>query len=300
MNTQLPTLKRGAEPFFYRGGSVGCLCLHGFTASPDEQRWFGHALAQHGIATYGPRLVGHGVDYRDMSRMKWHDWYLSALDGYHLLCQHCDQVFVAGLSMGGLLSVLLASAVPVGGAIVIAAPFFTHDLKFEATHWLKRFIAYTKQPDISELPKRLPAEQSRRGMPVVGRVRYDDWSTAAIAELHNVMLAACDALPLVTVPTLAVFSKADRTVPTSNADFLQARIGSAIVERHDFERSDHVMTQDVECDTLFALSVDFIKRQSAPPTQVEVETRPAADSKPARSRKTAARRGNTTPQRTGE
>jgi carboxylesterase len=298
MKTQLPTLTRGAEPFFYKAGNIGCLCLHGFTASPDEMRWFGHALAQEGITTYGPRLVGHGVDYHDMSRMKWHDWYLSALDGYYLLRQHCDQVFVAGLSMGGLLSIMIASAVPVSGAIIMAAPLFTKDRVFEATHWLKYILPYTKQPDISELPKRIHAEQVRRNMPVVGRVRYTNWSTSAVSELHNAMMTACDCLPNVTAPVLAVFSKGDKTVPTTNADMLQALIGSKVVERHDLEQSDHVMTQDVEADNIFVLANDFIKRHSSPmsestPPSAPIEVTPAPEKKkparkaPTRRKKTA-------------
>ncbi len=265
MKIHFPTITPGAEPFFFQAQNehkVGCLCLHGFTASPDEMRWFGHSLAQNGVTTYGPRLVGHGVNYRDMSRMRWQDWYLSALDGYHVLRQQCDQVFVGGLSMGGLLSVILASVVPVEGVIVIAAPFFTRDLMFESTHFLKHLVPFTKRPDTSELPRRIQAEQARRNMPVVGRVRYNNWSTSAIAELHKAMLAASDCLPNVTVPVLSLYSKADRTVPPRNADFLVAHIGSKQVERHDLEKSDHILTQDVECDTVFELAADFVKRHS--------------------------------------
>ncbi|MFN8371901.1 MAG: alpha/beta fold hydrolase [Anaerolineae bacterium] len=258
MNTLLPTLRHGAEPFYFKAvngdSSVGCLCLHGFTASPDEMRWFGHALAQQGITTYGPRLVAHGADYRDMSRMKWHDWYLCALDGYHVLRQQCEQVFVAGLSMGGLLSLLLASAVPVSGAIVIAAPFFIDSRMFEASHMLKYVMPYTKQLDTSELMKHIQAEQVRRKMPVVGRVRYDDWSTAAASELHNVMMVACEIFcRIITCPARVMYSRGDKTVPPRNGDYLQANIGSKVVERHDFERSDHILTQDVDCDAVFAL-----------------------------------------------
>jgi carboxylesterase len=299
MKTKLPTLTRGAEPFFYKAGNVGCLCLHGFTASPDEMRWFGHALAQEGITTYGPRMVGHGVDYHDMARMRWHDWYLSALDGYHLLRQHCDQVFVGGLSMGGLMTIMVASAVPVSGAIVMAAPLINRDRMFEATHLLKYVLRYTKQPDISELPKRIQAEQARRNMPVVGRVRYLEWSTSAVAELHKAMLTACDCLPDVTAPVLAIFSKGDKTVPPANADFLQRTVGSKIVERHDLEKSDHVMTQDVEADTIFELAADFIKRHSQPMT--EAAPKKAVDEpKPMTEEKKPARKPTTRRKKTSD
>ncbi|NWF69512.1 MAG: alpha/beta fold hydrolase [Chloroflexi bacterium] len=263
MTHQLPQITPGAEPFFYKAeSSAACLCLHGFTAAPDEMRWFGHALAQQGISTYGPRHAGHGVDYHDLARMRWQDWYLGALDAYHLLRQQYAQVFVAGLSMGGLLSLMVAATVPVAGVVVMAAPFVVNDWKLEATHWLKFALPFSKQPDISDLPQRIRQEQARRGMPVVGRVRYDDWSTAAAAELHTVMLRAADCLPHVSAPVLTIYSQGDQTVPPKNAAFLQAHIGSKILEQHVLQKSDHVLTQDSECDTVFALAAAFVRRQA--------------------------------------
>src|SRR4030095_16396304 len=93
----------GAEPYFHRGGKVGCLCLHGFTASPAEVKWFAQHLAAEGYTVYAPRLAGHGTRPQDLARTRWTDWYASASDGYHLLRQQCEKVFVCGMSMGGLL-----------------------------------------------------------------------------------------------------------------------------------------------------------------------------------------------------
>ena len=50
--------------------------------------------------------------------MKWQDWLLSVEDGYHMLRDSYENVFVMGLSMGSILSLTLASEYPVSGVVL--------------------------------------------------------------------------------------------------------------------------------------------------------------------------------------
>ena len=118
--TYIPTIIPGGKLSELRAGPVGCLCLHGVSASPDEMRWFGEHLHSQGITVFAPRAVGHGVHQSHMRTTRWQDWYLSALDGYHLLRKECNQIYVAGLSKGGLLALLVAANEYVDGVIVMA------------------------------------------------------------------------------------------------------------------------------------------------------------------------------------
>ena len=74
-------LMPGAEPFFYEGGSIGCLLLHGFTATPQEMRQLGRFLEQCGFTVNGVLLTGHGTQVQDLSHTTWHDWHHSAHSG---------------------------------------------------------------------------------------------------------------------------------------------------------------------------------------------------------------------------
>src|SRR5687767_11571524 len=103
----------GAEPFYYPGGAVGVLLIHGFTGAAREVRPVGAVLAAAGYTVLGPRLAHHGTLAADMRRSHWRDWVASALDGYHLLRAQCDTIVVGGLSMGGVLSLYLAAHYPV-------------------------------------------------------------------------------------------------------------------------------------------------------------------------------------------
>ncbi len=59
--------------------------------------------------------------------MRWQDWVTSVEDGYYLLKGWVDQVFVVGLSMGGILSLLFASQHPVSGVVAMSTPYALPD-----------------------------------------------------------------------------------------------------------------------------------------------------------------------------
>jgi carboxylesterase len=254
----------GAEPYFQLGGSIGILCLHGFTASPAEVRWFAAHLAEAGHTVYAPRLAGHGTTPQDLARVRWTDWYASALDGYHLLKQQCDQIFVCGLSMGALLALHLSAEVPVDGVIAMAAPLVTYGSpqNIAVVRLLKYVLPYTDQADKSELPQRIRLEQNRRGEAAVGRARYDLWSTAGYEQFLRLRQAVIERLPVVTAPLLLIFSEKDATVELTSQQIICDHARSQVIETRLLKESGHVMTQDTEMQTVFDWSQEFIERQS--------------------------------------
>jgi len=258
-------IMRGAEPIYLIGNRVGCLCLHGLSASPQEMAWLAQHMHKQGFSAHVPRLYGHGVSRKHFRRVLWRDWYLSALDGYHLLRAHCDQLFVIGLSMGGLLALRLAAAETVSGVVVLGSP-----LKLDAPLWLAHYLRYvrpavlTSSPDDTPLDARIRDLQAQRGEPITGRVAYYQMSTAGVAELHKLQGEVKRCLPQVRVPTLLIFSKQDQTVPYKNMALIQAGLVNAQVETLTLEQSDHILTNDVECETVFTATEAFVRRIAQP------------------------------------
>lgn len=258
-----PTLMSGAEPFFQRGGAVGCLCLHGFTASPAEVRWLAQHIASEGMTVYAPRLPGHGCDPRHLARCAWEDWYTATLDAYHLLRAQCDQVAAVGHSMGGMLALLLAAHAPIAAAAVLAAPAFFPPRLVRRARWFRFIRPFTDQPDTSSLTETVRAAQAARGEPVIGRVRYDLWSSRAVYELFQLADALRSALPQVRVPLLLVYSEQDQTVSLESMRLIAANVASQQVEQRILQRSGHIVTQDVEREQVFADVADFLARMTA-------------------------------------
>lgn len=250
-------IRPGADPFFHDGGEVGALCLHGFTASPEEMRWMGEHLHAQGLTVYGPRLAGHGTDPAQMARQHWLDWYEDVLSGIALLRARCRKVFAVGLSMGGLLSLLAAANGQVDGAAVLASPVYVNKplLRFA---WLLKYVYRYQHAAPSALDARVREIQRSMGRDETGRGAYDRTPVAAAAQLLALMRTVDRHLPRVTAPLLLVYSRADQSVPYGNLARIAGRVRSADLVQHTLDRSDHVLTQDSERETVYALVWDFL------------------------------------------
>jgi carboxylesterase len=82
----------------------------------------GRALNREGYTVLAPLLPGHGTAIEDMESRSWSDWLHAARDAFNTLAKNCEDIYVAGLSMGGLLALILAEELPVRAAVSIAAP----------------------------------------------------------------------------------------------------------------------------------------------------------------------------------
>ncbi len=255
----------GAEPFFYPRGKTGCLCIHGFTGAPQEMRWLGQYLAERDVTVLGVRLAGHGLTLADMRRSHRRDWYASVLDGYTILRQTCDRVFVAGLSMGGVLGLYLASEHPVDGVICMAAPLYLEDPRLSLVPILAQVVPYIPKerkqgPDT--LDAKVRQEQERRGEPVTGHVSYSGGPTRAIAQLMKLMKETDERLRHVEAPLLLIYSKTDPTVPPGNMEYIYNKVASEDKRVMWLEESEHVITEDVHRDEVFEATWKFISELS--------------------------------------
>ncbi|GAB4574614.1 MAG: alpha/beta fold hydrolase [Anaerolineae bacterium] len=253
----------GGEPFFFRGGEVGCLCVHGLNATPQEVYWLGKHLAGHGYTVYGPRLTGHGTSIQDMRHTTWHDWYGVVLDGYRILRQQCERVFVMGLSLGGVLSLYLATQEQPDGVVDMAGPLALPNRMLPYARYLKVVWHYTRK-NLDEnhyrIDRRLREIQARHGEPQVGRVAYGHFPVASLAELYDLQQVTLARLSQLNAPLMLIYSEGDRTVPVANMDLVASRVGTppADVHRLRLTQSDHLLTLDVEMETVFETVAGFV------------------------------------------
>ena len=135
-----------AEPFFFPGGKTGYVLVHGFTGSPKEMRLMGDYLNGNGVTVIGIRLAGHATQMSDMVRTRWRDWLISVEDGINLLSDFCDSIFVAGLSMGGILALMAASRYTIDGVIAMSAPYtISNDWRSKLAKQISPFMPFVKK-----------------------------------------------------------------------------------------------------------------------------------------------------------
>jgi carboxylesterase len=284
MNDDL-AIRPGAEPIYYPGkgenARIGALCLHGFTASPQEMAWLAHLLAEKGLTVFAPRLFGHGVQVKHLIRARWEDWYLSALDGYHILRQTCEHIFTVGLSMGGLQALRVAAFNEISGVIALAAPLILSagsipHSALSVTHALRYVLPYTPpntKGGADPLDTRIKSIQRVRGEAETGRVAYDRFTVGGISELLRLQTDVRANLHKIDEPVLLMYSEKDDLVPYSNAELIRSLLtGSRSVQIATFKESKHILTNDVEYEQVLEKAWAFIHEQIATEIRLKAQS----------------------------
>jgi carboxylesterase len=240
-----------AEPFLFPGNRIGCLLIHGFTGAPKEMRWMGEYFGNLGYSVLGVRLAGHATQPEDMPRMQWQDWLSSVEDGYYFLKGCVDQVFVMGLSMGGILSLLFASQHPVSGVVAMSTPYALPD---DPRMPFLRIISVL-------LPKMKKGPSDWHNLEAeTDHVDYPYIPTRAIIQLRDLLGEMRSALPKVKVPVLLIHSKHDTGVAPQNAEQILAALGSTDKQLFWVENSGHVIPREPDRYLAFKAADEFIRR----------------------------------------
>lgn len=113
---------RSTEPFYFSGGRTGVLLLHGLSGSPAEMHCLGKDISDRGWTALGPCLSGHGSDRERLEMVGWEEWLKDAEAGAAQLRKTCSHLIGVGLSMGGLLALMLAGRRILDGVITMNAP----------------------------------------------------------------------------------------------------------------------------------------------------------------------------------
>ncbi len=238
------------EPYSAPGGRTGVLLVHGFTGSPASMRPWGEQLAGEGLAVEIPRLPGHGTTWQEMNRSRWTDWYAEASRGLDLLLARCDEVFVAGLSMGGGLALRLAEERPddVAGLVLVNPSVATTDRRLLLLPVLKRLRGSVKgiKSDIKK------ADVDEPG--------YDRVPLKALDSLRALWKVTAVDLPRVTAPLLLFRSVEDRVVQPLSAQLILQRVSSRDVTERVLDNSYHVAVLDNDAPSIFAQSAEFIAK----------------------------------------
>lgn len=244
-------IRSGAEPFFYPGNDIGCLLVHGFTASAQEVHDLGRSLAGKGLTVRGVLLAGHGTSPRDLARTGWRDWYTSVRVGFEDLASRCKQVHVMGLSLGGALSLHLAAheGARVAGVVAMATPLYLSNRLLPLASILRfavRCVGKSRRPDWFD-----PAAAA-------SRVAYDCYPIAAVASFLAFQRHLWDDLPEIRAPVLLIHSRQDKTALPENMLLINDMIGSAEKQMVWVEGSNHILTADAAREHVWALCYRFV------------------------------------------
>ncbi|WP_396215616.1 alpha/beta hydrolase [Gemmatimonas sp.] len=224
-------------------GSNGAavLLLHGFNDTPQSMTYLAGRLQAAGYSVHVPRLPGHGCALPELARDARADaWRQAARTAYDALQATHERVFVCGQSMGGALTVLLASSEPRIRAVALLAPFIGLAPRLGWQFRLARLspMPYHKSPGGERSIHDPVARRAALGPGIV--------TAGALLALRRVALDAQAALAVLRAPTLFIQSTLDNRVSESAGMQHYNAIAASVKEQLWLNGSGHIISADLE------------------------------------------------------
>ncbi len=252
-DSDLKVLQADPSPFFLQAGPVGVLLLHGFSGTPREMWPLGAYLHERGITVTVPLLPGHGGTLTEINRVNWRDWVAGVEAAYANLKQKTTRWFIAGFSMGSLLTLWMAAHHDDITGIALYAPALRiADWRLILTPLLRPFVRSYRRTGESDLHD----PEAAQWMGGFGR-----YPVGAAAELWQLRCRVLHNMSRVRTPALVIYSEGDRSIhPNSGPETARRLSQQTSVETLVLRDSGHAVIADREWETVAEATYRFVQR----------------------------------------
>ncbi|MFQ3544848.1 alpha/beta fold hydrolase [Halobacillus rhizosphaerae] len=236
------------QPFTFEEGERAVLLLHGFTGHSADVRMLGRFLQKHGYTSHAPIYRGHGKEPEALIDATPEDWWSDVREGLnHLREKGYQKIAVAGLSLGGVLSLKLGYSEPLKGLVTMCSPMFfdneqqlTQGFEFKARQF-KQLEGKDKETIDQEVQELL--DESKDMFHQLGEF---------INEVH-------DEVDQVYTPILVVQAEQDEMINTESANYIYNEVESDHKDIKWYKNSSHVITMDKEKEQLHEDILTFLE-----------------------------------------
>lgn len=256
---------------FRLAGTTGkaVLLIHGMTGAPGEMKFLAKRLHRRGLSVAAPLLAGHGLDEANLLRTSWQDWLGSVREAYRELRRDHDEVWTAGICVGGALGLALAAEDPSVAGTAVYSMTYRYD-GWNMKRWYSAIAPYAepfaglplirRMSFVEPYPFGLKDERLRDGMAATqGAVipgALDRVPLGAMAEMHRLSDHLDAVGPLIHQPTLILHALDDDMSHPRNAERLKKSLGGP-VELHLLDDCYHMIHVDRQRDLVGDLTADF-------------------------------------------
>lgn len=240
-----------SQPLFHKGSEVGCITLHGIGGTPANIRVVADALIARGYTVLSPTLPGHGETVRALNHSTYKQWLQCVYDAYdRLKAEGCTKIYALGLSLGGVLSGVLAENRALDGLVLICAPLQVQ--KFlrisRRLSWLVPYVRYPSDSNSASSWRRNPYAQM-----------YDGFSTMKLVDLRRLSGHLNKNLSRITCPVLTFSAEYDDKVdPVSIAILEKGAVNAKEIRHIHLTNSPHGCTYGPEREAVAQACGDFI------------------------------------------
>ncbi len=212
----------GNAPFELRpiaGGSAGqhktyrrgVLLTHGLTDSPYFMRHLAVFFQENGFRVMAILLPGHGTQPGDLLDVAWQEWAKAVAYGTDRLAEEVDEVYLAGLSAGGALSIYQSQRDDRVQGLFLFSPALKISPRAERAN-LHKFYSWM-----------IPSAKWVNIMPDRDIYKYESFPKNAAAQMYALTQESSKQLLLhkLNIPVFAAASADDTTVESSaTLDFM--------------------------------------------------------------------------------
>jgi carboxylesterase len=261
---------------FSLNGTLGkaVLLVHGLTGAPGEMKFLAKRLHKRGLSVAAPLLAGHGRDEAHLLSTTWRDWLSSLHEAYAKLKAGHDEVYVAGICVGGALGLALAADEPSVAGAAVYSMTYRYD-GWNMKRWYSAVAPFAEPfaglPLIRRIsfaepyPFGLKDERLRESVAAaMGSVipgALDHFPFGAMAEMHQLGRHVDRIGGNLRLPTLILHAREDDMADPKNASRLQRSLGGPVVLKL-LDDCYHMIHVDLQRDLVADLTADFF---GAPP-----------------------------------
>lgn len=266
--------------YFKNNGGPTAILIHGLTGTPNEMKYVANFLSKKGYRIACPRLANHDQPIEILKDTKWQEFYESVRTAFLKADSENNHssIFVAGLSMGALLALLLAEEFPnrISGVSCLSPTLFydgwnvpwTRHLLHLVTWNPLKYLFYFKE----ETPYGIKNETIRQriydyyqqadlnDLSRLSKYGYPYFPVTLLCELQNLVKHLTKKLPNVRVPVQMLQAKNDDVTSVRNSQFIYDKIGSQTKEIFLLHNSYHVITADDDRETVAEKVDEFFSR----------------------------------------
>ncbi|TDO71620.1 carboxylesterase [Halanaerobium saccharolyticum] len=232
------------------------LLIHGFGGKSTNWDYIANKINNTlNLPVYVPRLPGHATNTSDFLNSSADQWLRKSVDSYLYLKNDYQNIYLAGLSMGGLLASLIAANFKVKKLSLVAPAFFASNKSIAFTPYVKYFI--------KKLNKNFEVDKDKL---TEAEIEYHNnysfnYYPEALAELYKLMKKGRKAASKINVPTQLILSTNDEQVNSEKIDeFLNKKMGQFLVDQKIYQKSSHVIINDLEKERCAEDIINFFSK----------------------------------------
>ena len=264
--------------FFMPGDKNLCFLIHGLTGTAKEMGSIAQRLNKQGFSVAAPLMLNHDKSISCLKRTTWQELYSAIRDEFIKYANDYENIFLAGLSFGALIGILLAHEFP---GKVRALNCFSPTLFFDGWGNPKsrvllplvyrtplKYWFYFKE----EYPYGLKNERLRSKVESFykeaklfdySKVHLYGYPVIPVACMHqNYLLAkkVISVLKEIRAPIQLMQARDDDVTSPRNSYYVYDRVGSSQKEIIFLENSYHIITADQERDKVAEKTVAFFEK----------------------------------------